>query len=58
MWEMQQISLAREPQTNEAASDLSDRISDIYTALEDQIRFAEGREPKQNLRDGEIIQIG
>jgi len=58
MWEMQKISIGRQPQTEEDASSLSSYIGDIYLTLEDQIRYAEGKELKSNMRDGELVFVG
>lgn len=58
IWELNKISLSRQPQTESDASSLSDSFREIFSKLEDNIRISEGRKSKAELYDGEMQMVG
>lgn len=57
MWELNKIVLSRQPQTESDASELNFSFRQIADQLEDNIRLSEGKSPKAEMSDGEVIII-
>lgn len=57
LWELQQISLSFQPQTDQDASRLSDKFDELIDLLEDQIRIADGKEKKEDYYDGQMRSV-
>lgn len=57
LWELQLTSLGYPPQTNDDAFRLSNKYEEIISALEDQVRLAEGRESKEEYYDGQMRMV-
>lgn len=57
IWDLNKISLGRQPQTESDAAELNESYRSISESLQDQIRISERKETVTNLRDGELVVV-